>query len=312
MDEIDEITDYIQNEAGYTAELIWGNGTDESLGEKVSVTVIATGFGSKEVDSFQLGAEPKKVVRSLDDDVPTSITQTVSDEVVEEKVEDTIEEPFLKTEETTESAESQVSFEFNVSNEPKSWGPANEVQEEKEEPKEIIRYNLEDDFEDDGNEPTNDTELNIELKNETEEVEEVSHVEAVIEEETQVAETDMSFEALDPSPKSFEGEAKDEVSTEEETEEKDEPVYTNRIPDEDQLKKSQERIMKIKALGMKMKTPSGINDLEKEPAYKRRNINLDSVPHSSENTMSRFSLSDDDEGSPKLNDNNSFLHDNVD
>ncbi len=49
MDEIDDITDYIQNEAGYTAELIWGNGLDESLGNKVSVTVIATGFGKKEL-----------------------------------------------------------------------------------------------------------------------------------------------------------------------------------------------------------------------------------------------------------------------
>ncbi|MEQ8521857.1 MAG: cell division protein FtsZ, partial [Vicingaceae bacterium] len=45
MDEIDEITDYIQNETGYTADLIWGNGKDEQLGDSISVTIIATGFG---------------------------------------------------------------------------------------------------------------------------------------------------------------------------------------------------------------------------------------------------------------------------
>ena len=61
-----------------------------------------------------------------------------------------------------------------------------------------------------------------------------------------------------------------------------------------------------------MKTPSGITDLEKEPAYKRRQISLDSIPHSSENTMSRFTLSEDEDGTPKLKDDNSFLHDNVD
>jgi cell division protein FtsZ len=78
------------------------------------------------------------------------------------------------------------------------------------------------------------------------------------------------------------------------------------------MKRSQERIMKIKELGMRMKTPSGINDLENEPAYKRRKINLDEVAHSSENPISRFTLSNDGEGKPKLNDDNSFLHDNVD
>jgi len=44
MDEIGEITDYIQEEAGYGTHLIWGNCTDESLDDKLSITIIATGF----------------------------------------------------------------------------------------------------------------------------------------------------------------------------------------------------------------------------------------------------------------------------
>lgn len=44
MDEVGRITDYIQNRAGFDADLIWGNGKDESLEESLSVTVIATGF----------------------------------------------------------------------------------------------------------------------------------------------------------------------------------------------------------------------------------------------------------------------------
>jgi cell division protein FtsZ len=91
-----------------------------------------------------------------------------------------------------------------------------------------------------------------------------------------------------------------------------EPVYTKRIPEEEQKRLSAERIRRIKELGGRMKTPSGITDLEKEPAYKRRQISLDSIPHSSENTMSRFTLSEDEDGTPKLKDDNSFLHDNVD
>ncbi|MCK9421252.1 MAG: cell division protein FtsZ [Bacteroidales bacterium] len=44
MDEVTEITDYIQNKTKSTAEVIWGNGFDESLDDKISVTIIATGF----------------------------------------------------------------------------------------------------------------------------------------------------------------------------------------------------------------------------------------------------------------------------
>ena len=44
MDEIGDITDYIQDQAGLTADIIWGNCHEESLGEQLSVTIIATGF----------------------------------------------------------------------------------------------------------------------------------------------------------------------------------------------------------------------------------------------------------------------------
>ena len=46
MDEVFEITEYVQEEAGYGTDLIWGNCYDETLGDQLSVTVIATGFDS--------------------------------------------------------------------------------------------------------------------------------------------------------------------------------------------------------------------------------------------------------------------------
>ncbi len=49
MDEVGKITDYLQNKAGFEADLIWGNGKDESLGEEISVTLIATGFGKSSI-----------------------------------------------------------------------------------------------------------------------------------------------------------------------------------------------------------------------------------------------------------------------
>lgn len=53
MDEFGEITDFIQEAAGGTAELITGYGTDPSLGDNVSVTIIATGFKTAQVSGYE-------------------------------------------------------------------------------------------------------------------------------------------------------------------------------------------------------------------------------------------------------------------
>jgi len=64
--EIYEITEYVQEEAGYGTNLIWGNCTDESLGDAISVTIIATGF---ETGSYRpVTKEDKKITIPLEDD----------------------------------------------------------------------------------------------------------------------------------------------------------------------------------------------------------------------------------------------------
>lgn len=70
MDEIFEITEFVQEEAGYGTDLIWGNCFDESLGDKISVTVIATGFEHHKNKVALEDKTDEKVVISLDDDLP--------------------------------------------------------------------------------------------------------------------------------------------------------------------------------------------------------------------------------------------------
>lgn len=76
MDEVFEITEYVQEEAGYGTDLIWGNCFDESLGEQISVTVIATGFETgqdlKKVVAKEERPIEKKVRVALDDDEQTT------------------------------------------------------------------------------------------------------------------------------------------------------------------------------------------------------------------------------------------------
>lgn len=61
MDELTEITEYIQDKAGEEAEVIFGHGIDSSLGQSIRVTVIATGF-AREGTSIITGEKNKKVV----------------------------------------------------------------------------------------------------------------------------------------------------------------------------------------------------------------------------------------------------------
>jgi cell division protein FtsZ len=66
FDEITEITEFIQEEAGYGTDLIWGNCKDEALGDKLCITLIATGF--KEGGNKRVERAPETVKVSLEND----------------------------------------------------------------------------------------------------------------------------------------------------------------------------------------------------------------------------------------------------
>lgn len=68
MDEIFEITEYVQAEAGYGTDLIWGNCIDESLGEKLSVTIIATGF-EQNMTKTEKHQDTQKILVGIDEDM---------------------------------------------------------------------------------------------------------------------------------------------------------------------------------------------------------------------------------------------------
>ena len=67
LDEIGEINDYIQDEAGYDANIIMGVGEDEKLGDSIAVTIVATGF-AKDQQSTITNTEVKKIVHTLEND----------------------------------------------------------------------------------------------------------------------------------------------------------------------------------------------------------------------------------------------------
>lgn len=120
MDEFGEITDFIQEAAGGTAELITGYGTDPSLGDNVSVTIIATGFNSKINSGYEAPMVQERKVVKLDEPMTTKI------EPVQTSIIDEIQsvEPFIFTKEVTDEVTNTiVSEEIST--------PVNEVEETK-------------------------------------------------------------------------------------------------------------------------------------------------------------------------------------
>jgi cell division protein FtsZ len=128
MDEVSIITDYIQEEAGLMADLIWGNCKDEDLGEKISVTIIATGFQTK--DEREKVQSSKKIVSHLiTENQP--LVKAVNEFTVNTNRGDN-QEPFLKVREENQSG--QMNNPYQKREEPV-----------REEQNGTIRYRLNDD-----------------------------------------------------------------------------------------------------------------------------------------------------------------------
>lgn len=163
MDEIGEITDHIQDAAGSGADVIWGYGKDESLGEKVRITVIATGFETNAVTGAIVRPSEERTIIPLDADRPTMITQPIVNPVataapsapVDPPVPAAFDEPYIKqlpepvkeVEQAPPAPQATIEFEVETRR-PLSDQPANPVVEEK------IVHGLWDDVDATGNSST--------------------------------------------------------------------------------------------------------------------------------------------------------------
>lgn len=286
MDEMSDITDYIQDEAGSTADVIWGHAYDPELGDKLSITIIATGF-NKNMDTGVVKETTPKV-HKLEDvqstpvtgplSSPTSYASAKEDPKMEEKKDE--HEPYLKSqsEPTEESSFASDSGAANNNFNPSQTDSFEEPEKEIEQA--TFEFEVKSPF-------ANTNGANTDAIN-------------------PVADQKVEMEKQDGARRyTLDDEPVDGTDVD----------VTDGLSKEEQEKLNRERFARIRDISSRLKTPSGLADLENEPAYKRRNVNLKDVPHSSESSTSRFTLTeDDDEGekSTGLRSNNSFLHDNVD
>jgi cell division protein FtsZ len=296
MDEITEITDYIQEAAGATADVIWGHGLDSSLGEKISITLIAAGLKDVPLNGFEKAPERKVVDLHGENnkEITSLLTNPVSSFEGSGNSKDAFsEEPFLKSEQITDNTIPAESISQNFG-EKKSFDLFESAVEIN--PSAIL----------DVNDDTNFVEEITFLENEITSNSEEKDVQPEFS-------WDIGVSNSDASESSTKIEEKEEIvrhMLEEEVIMELDSEVKHTTPEEQQ-KIAQERSFKIMEYTNKLKNAEGIADFENEPAYVRRNISLNQSIPSSEESVSRFGLSEEEDGKSGLRSNN-FLHDNVD
>jgi len=289
MEEFEQISSYIQNESGLSAELILGTSFDESLGNKISVTLIATGFESKPrenkviigstisddfvpqtiVNKTTVIETKPEVVKVVQTTPNTIVNNCVETKPVEKKVDETIRINLIEDEPTKQEIDLTNELGFGLRIEP--------IEEE------IFNINA------------------IELKEDESHF--INSTNDLVEHNFMVANEDVVSNKIESNnnaiiPKIYQ--LTDEMES-------------NSIEQDKKIERQIQRIKELKNLNITINNPQGLRDLEKEPAYIRRNKKLDDVPHSSEKQISRLSLFEDlASGKSEIKTNNSFLHDNVD
>ncbi|TVP51224.1 MAG: cell division protein FtsZ [Mongoliibacter sp.] len=271
MDELSEITEYIQERAGEDAEVIFGQGIDQDLNKGIRVTVIATGF---EMDKLTGSIATKK--------------ETVAEAVVKESEEEEkqIKVIDLESGKTSNVEEKTVGQSYTFTFQ-RPIPAANETPSKSEA---VVKS----------------VEKEQEVENKPIEIEEAeeSHDFEIISAEEQKSDEKVIYtleEEEEKAPELPKVEAKEEK-----------PVYGNDYYEQIRQKaiqKAYERFEKLK--NMRTNHSQNSEDFKEKletPAFVRKQVKLSDVQHSSERSLSRFNLTDENE----FLKNNKFLHDNVD
>lgn len=335
IDEIGTINEHIQREAGNNANIIMGIGEDSSLGEAIAVTVIATGFDLEQQEEI-VHADPKKIIHSLSDEQP--IVHTLESEPAETDLFSEVS-PLVaadqKEEELVETTELIRSIE--VQHEEVIEEPVNEPIASHDEfiihelPRQVHDMQVVDHEEVVAHHEEYENPIPDEQP-----MKEVAPILFHLEEEPQVqnegeqpvvASIDIEQKETIPTVKKYNLEdfiepvaesspVKEEAVLKQADEvKKEEPVNADEEEEVNPLnstitqglaQRADERRKKLKSFNHKFVT-NRIDELEREPAYKRAQVDVNG-----EQNLSRMSVDMDTNDEIRLRTNNSFLHDNVD
>ena len=359
LDEIGEINDFIQTEAGFEANIIMGIGEDKDIGDAIAVTVVATGFALDQQSNIT-NTEVKKTVYTLEDE--QKATYDFSDTILSKT-------PLVK--DPIDTTEKKIIHVLEVDDEPEHQEEREEFQMDLIPTSEVIRNSAvvydeilsedisEDDFIITNISPVVEEEVKDESSsiqpdllfdlpiNDFEEIKinkdeirheltpdilnfEVTDAQEIIADKRDESVTKHILEDFDIQPtigksssinkdsKELEQELQFELKTSipqseiNEIEASSEEVSPMSLTITELQKRAEERRQKMKGFNYKFtdQMNKNIDEIERQPAYKRLGVNLDES--SLIISKSKTTLSTDDNDDLQLKSNNSFLHDNVD
>ena len=277
MSELGKIKNKIQEVAGANVNIIEGIGIDSELGMAISVTVIATGFKERRTPKG-----PTTVTLSEDSFDTMSISETKE---VQPSVNALNEIEPTETQHTQQTLPLDDEIDFSIP----EIETTTEVEDmikpvvESHNTPEKIVFDL-------GNEYT-----------------------GVSLEEEESADKVITSIMLDEESKEINQTVAPELEKEEKiTEPTLNTLESSSVSSEVLKVESRERENRLRVISMQLRTPSGLSSLEDVPAYKRNNIDLEEPTHSSESEISSYTLTNGNDNTTELKQNNSFLHDNVD
>ena len=334
IDEIGEINEYIQNETGNSANIIMGVGEDLELGNNISVTIIATGFGDEKQKSL-VSSESKKIIYNLDQDHPfeqtlidddkelldnlnhqsdSIVDEKVNDESQQKKIESEINEILRNIDMTFEVIEPEIN-KININeievNGIEYISPELNDFSENNDSKNEISFDLFSSHNDINNNNVEQEiiESNIEFENHNNfEKENVTDSTNTEEDNIEFIKLDLNDEVSEDYEINEKNQVNDDnidLETEETVNLFENPIDTD-IDNENSIRKEN-----LKQYNYVFKNKnSTIEDLEKIPAYKRMGIEINNQKTQNEDILSKTILNEDNQ--LEFPDVNTYLHDNVD
>ena len=334
IDEIGEINEYIQNETGNSANIIMGVGEDLELGNNISVTIIATGFGDEKQKSL-VSSESKKIIYNLDHDHPfeqtlidddkelldnlnhqsdSIVDEKVNDESQQKKIESEINEILRNIDMTFEVIEPEIN-KININeievNGIEYISPELNDFSENNDSKNEISFDLFSSHNDINNNNVEQEiiESNIEFENHNNfEKEQVTDFTNAEEDNIEFIKLDLNDEVSEDyeiNEKIQVNEDNLDIETEEAINLFEKPIDTD-LDNENLIRKEN-----LKQYNYVFKNKnSTIEDLEKIPAYKRMGIEINNQKTQNEDILSKTILNEDNQ--LEFPDVNTYIHDNVD
>ncbi|WP_313579598.1 cell division protein FtsZ [Chishuiella sp.] len=340
MDEIGIINDYIQQEAGNSANIIMGIGEDLELGDSISVTVVATGFPTE--DQTYTGKEEQKIVHTLEEDQPINKTLSVDQPFVNRVKPMTLNFGRPATNNNSEQASQQIQkpeepknnyrqADINQSFQQQSFNQT--IQEnDYNSPKRYVLDDVEEEPIRENNNTYNDFEPRLksdfnrpqqELNNQSQNNNSYNSYSNSVSSESTNSYPQNSYESFQSSNETFNhldsSNVNDSNSTnfayqqEQATQVTLDPFSKpiEQSTDEELNNVIEERRSRLKQFNFKFNntmTNSQVDEFEAIPAYKRQGLNLSDR---TDNQSSDFSVGTNRNNETQIRPNN-FLHDNVD